>query len=104
MSDFCLRKKGGQRKYLNVDLWLAGTENIVLLHLHTKQLGRAVLVPLKASGIEYKMTEEHFETISSRSFKKGDMSVLAALMCLVPWSPEEGVGYPGTGVTDGCEL
>lgn len=26
------------------------------------------------------MTEEHFEAISSRSFKKGDMSVLAALM------------------------
>jgi hypothetical protein len=24
--------------------------------------------------------------------------------CLVPWKPEEDIGSPGTGITDGCEL
>lgn len=38
------------------------------------------------------------------------MSVWAASMSMYhmhawcPWKAEEGVGFPGTGVTDGCEL
>lgn len=24
--------------------------------------------------------------------------------CIQNWKPEKGMGYPGTGVTDGCKL
>lgn len=32
------------------------------------------------------------------------MSVCAALACRYLWKPAEGIGFPGAGVTCGCEM